>query len=74
MLTRHMLLDLDGIEAGEGSDGATHLMMSPLEFIRRQARPGSDGQDWTAKDCFAAINLGKWVPGSGRLPAYTTDR
>jgi hypothetical protein len=29
-------------------------------------RPGSDSRDWTAKDWFAAVNLGSWMPGLGR--------
>jgi len=45
-------------------------MMSPLDFMQRLARPGSDGHDWAAKDCFAAINLGNWMPGLGRRRVY----
>jgi hypothetical protein len=57
--------DRAGIEIGKGRDSATLLVMSPLEFMQRRTT-GSVSHDWAAKVCFAAINLGTWMPGLGR--------
>lgn len=54
--------------SGHRRDGTTHLVMSPLEFMRRL--PGLTKRAGTAlaNDSFAAPNLGSRIPGLGRDP------
>jgi hypothetical protein len=51
-------------------DGATHLMMSPLEFVPRRAAPGpatlSRSREARASDCFVATNSGQRMSLMGR--------
>jgi hypothetical protein len=55
-------------------DGTTHLVMSPLEFMQRLAALIRLAATSPANDCSAAVNLGCWVPGLGRLLAHTSGR
>jgi hypothetical protein len=51
-------------------DGATHLMMSPLEFVQRPAAPVpatlSRSREARASDCFVATNSGQRMSLMGR--------
>jgi hypothetical protein len=48
-------------------DCATHLVMSPLEFMQRLSVLVPRGPAAPVNDCFAAANLDCWMPGVGRL-------
>ena len=47
-------------------DGTTHLVMSPLECIKRLAALTHRAHHALANDCFMAVNLGSRMPGLGR--------
>jgi hypothetical protein len=52
-------------------DGTTHLRMLPLEFMQQPVATVvgtlSRSRETRASDCFAAANLGRRMPGLGRI-------
>lgn len=55
-------------------DGTTHLVMSPLEFVQRQAALIQQAATALANDRFTAVDLGSRMPGLGRQRLFATFR